>query len=281
MYAIVEMAGQQFKVAKDQKVYVHRLQTEEGKKVTFGNVLLLGDGSDITIGAPAIDGAAVEAKVIRHLKGDKVIVFKKKRRKGYQKKNGHRQSLTEIVIESIVTKGAKKSQTKEEAKKPDSAKASESKAPSNKEGKDTIQEATGKTAPIEKSVASMPKPEKEAPKKTETKPKSAKEDEVSENLVTRAEHRAEDHHIEIDVDKLLHSIGTSTKADADDLKEINGIGPAYEEKLNEVGIYTYEQISNLKAADRDELSALDGITREKIESEEWVKQAKELLKNKK
>src|SRR5680860_473762 len=144
MYAIVEMAGQQFKVAKDQKVYVHRLQTEEGKKVTFGNVLLLGDGSDITIGAPAIDGAAVEAKVIRHLKGDKVIVFKKKRRKGYQKKNGHRQSLTEIVIESIVTKGAKKSQTKEEAKKPDSAKASESKAPSNKEGKDTIQEATGK-----------------------------------------------------------------------------------------------------------------------------------------
>jgi large subunit ribosomal protein L21 len=81
MYAIVEIAGQQFKVAKDQKVYVHRLQAEEGKKVTFDNVLLLEDGSDITIGAPAIDGAAVEAKVVKHLKGDKVIVFKKKRRK--------------------------------------------------------------------------------------------------------------------------------------------------------------------------------------------------------
>ncbi|MDE3743041.1 50S ribosomal protein L21 [Maribacter polysaccharolyticus] len=108
MYAIVEMAGQQFKVAKDQKVYVHRLQTEEGKKVTFDNVLLLDDGKNVTVGAPAIDGAAVEAKVVKHLKGDKVIVFKKKRRKGYAVKNGHRQSLTEIVVESIVTSGAKK-----------------------------------------------------------------------------------------------------------------------------------------------------------------------------
>lgn len=281
MYAIVEMAGQQFKIAKDQKVYVHRLQTEEGKKVTFGNVLLLGDGSDITIGAPAIDGAAVEAKVVRHLKGDKVIVFKKKRRKGYRKKNGHRQSLTEIVIESIVTKGTKKANSKEEDKKSSSTKTTENKTAPKKEVKNVIQEAKGKSAPVEESVASKPMaPKKEAPKKTEIKAKSDK-DEISENLVTRAEHRAEDQHIEIDVDKLLHSIGTSTKADADDLKEINGIGPAYEERLNEVGVYTYEQISKLKAADRDELSALDGITREKIESEEWVKQAKQLLKNKK
>ena len=98
--------------------------------------------------------------------------------------------------------------------------------------------------------------------------------------MTRAEHRAEDSKIEMNIDKVLHSIGTAAKADADDLKEINGIGPAYEKRLNEVGIYTYEQISKLKAADRDELSALDGITREKIESEEWVKQAKALLKNK-
>ncbi len=112
MYAIVEMAGQQFKVAKDQKVYVHRLQAEEGKKVTFDNVLLLADGANITVGAPAIDGAAVEAKVVKHLKGDKVIVFKKKRRKGYQKKNGHRQSLTEIIVESIIASGAKKSAEK-------------------------------------------------------------------------------------------------------------------------------------------------------------------------
>ena len=117
MYAIVEIAGQQFKVAKDQKVYVHRLQDEEGSKVTFDNVLLLEDGKDITIGAPAIDGAAVEAKVVKHLKGDKVIVFHKKRRKGYKKKNGHRQYLTEIRIESIVASGATKVAKKEAPKK--------------------------------------------------------------------------------------------------------------------------------------------------------------------
>ncbi len=130
MYAIVEIAGQQFKVAKDQKVYVHRLQEEEGSLVTFDNVLLLEDGSNITIGAPAIDGAAVEAKVVKHLKGDKVIVFKKKRRKGYRKKNGHRQYLTQLVIESIIASGAKKAaktaapkQTEKPVKEPVAVKA--------------------------------------------------------------------------------------------------------------------------------------------------------------
>ncbi|GGG36997.1 50S ribosomal protein L21 [Croceivirga lutea] len=117
MYAIVEMAGQQFKVAKDQKVYVHRLQEEEGKKVVFDKVLLLDDNGSVTVGAPVIEGAAVEAKIVKHLKGDKVIVFKKKRRKGYRKKNGHRQYLTEIVVESIVAKGAKKAAPAKKAEK--------------------------------------------------------------------------------------------------------------------------------------------------------------------
>ncbi|WP_375238980.1 50S ribosomal protein L21 [Aurantibacter sp.] len=107
MYAIVEIAGHQFKVEKDQKVFVNRLATEEGKSVSFDNVLLVADGDKITVGAPAIDGAQVSAKVSKHLKGDKVIVFKKKRRKGYRVKNGHRQALTEIVIENILTSGAK------------------------------------------------------------------------------------------------------------------------------------------------------------------------------
>ncbi|CAI8387627.1 50S ribosomal protein L21 [Flavobacteriaceae bacterium] len=118
MYAIVEIAGQQFKVEKDQKVFVHRLQTEEGKKVAFDNVLLLSDGDKVTVGAPAIDGAQVGAKVLKHLKGDKVIVFKKKRRKGYRVKNGHRQSLTEIQIDTIVTSGAKKAAPAKAAAKP-------------------------------------------------------------------------------------------------------------------------------------------------------------------
>ncbi len=117
MYAIVEIAGHQFKVEKDQRVFVNRLATEEGKKVSFDNVLLIGDGNTTTLGAPAIDGAQVSAKVLKHLKGDKVIVFKKKRRKGYRVKNGHRQSLTEIVIESITASGAIKAAPKKETKK--------------------------------------------------------------------------------------------------------------------------------------------------------------------
>nr|WP_299387062.1 50S ribosomal protein L21 [Allomuricauda sp.] len=151
MYAIVEMAGQQFKVAKDQKVYVHRLKTDEGKKVTFDKVLLLDDGKNVTVGAPVIDGAAVEAKVVKHLKGDKVIVFKKKRRKGYRVKNGHRQSLTEIVVESIVAKGAKKAApAKAKAEKP----AAEPK----------------KAAPAKKAAA----PKKAAPKKAAAEDLSSK-----------------------------------------------------------------------------------------------------------
>src|SRR5690606_28954125 len=135
MYAIVEIAGQQFKVEKDQKVFVHRLATEEGKAVSFDNVLLIGDGNNITLGAPAIDGAQVGAKVLKHLQGDKVIVFKKKRRKGYRKKNGHRQALTEIVIESILASGAKKvakaepkAEAKPAAKKEEAAKPAAKKA---------------------------------------------------------------------------------------------------------------------------------------------------------
>jgi large subunit ribosomal protein L21 len=101
MYAIVEIAGQQFKVQKDQKIFVHRLAEEAGKKVTFDNVLLIENDGKVQVGAPAIDGAKVTAKVLQHLKGDKVIVFKKKRRKGYKVKNGHRQYLTQIEIEKI------------------------------------------------------------------------------------------------------------------------------------------------------------------------------------
>jgi large subunit ribosomal protein L21 len=104
MYAIVEIAGQQFKVQKDQKIFVHRLAAEAGSKVEFDKVLLVDNGGKITLGAPAIEGAKVSAEVAEHVKGDKVIVFRKKRRKGYEKKNGHRQSFTSIVIKDIKVK---------------------------------------------------------------------------------------------------------------------------------------------------------------------------------
>ena len=162
MYAIVEIAGQQFKVVKDQKVFVHRLATEEGKKVTFDTVLLLDNDGKITIGAPAISGAAVEAKVVRHLKDDKVIVFKKKRRKGYRVKNGHRQFLSEIVIEDIISSGAKKTVSeKAEAKQPEPKKGEVKKA----------EPKTKEQAPKAKAEAKQPKTKKTEAKKAKPKTK--------------------------------------------------------------------------------------------------------------
>jgi large subunit ribosomal protein L21 len=107
MYAIVEIAGQQFKVERGNKVYVHRLQANEGAKIEFDKVLLMGNGDKVSIGNPLVDGAKVAATVIGHVKGDKVIVFKKKRRKGYQKWNNHRQSFTQLLIQGVLGKGDK------------------------------------------------------------------------------------------------------------------------------------------------------------------------------
>ncbi len=101
MYAIVDIAGQQFKVEKDQKVFVHRLEAEEGAKVSFDQVLLVDNDGDVKVGAPMVSGAKISATVLAHVRADKVLVFKKKRRKGYQKLNGHRQDLTQIQVQDI------------------------------------------------------------------------------------------------------------------------------------------------------------------------------------
>ena len=101
MYALVEISGKQFKVVQDQKIFVNRLKNDEGSEVSFDTVMLKDNDGQVTVGKPYIEGASVKATVLRHLKGDKVLVFKKIRRKGYQKMNGHRDYLTQIKIDSI------------------------------------------------------------------------------------------------------------------------------------------------------------------------------------
>ena len=147
MYAIVEIAGQQFKVEQDQQIFVHRLEAEEGSKIDFDKVLLMDDAGKINVGAPVIKGAKVTAKVLEHLKGDKVIVFKKKRRKGYKVKNGHRQYLTKLEILKIDAKAsaAKKAEPKKEAK------------------------PVAKKAPAKKTAAKKPAAKKAPAKKTTAK----------------------------------------------------------------------------------------------------------------
>ena len=138
MYAIVEIAGQQFKIEKDQQIFVNRLKEKEGSKVDFEKVLLLDKSGKVSVGAPVIKGAKVTAKIIEHLKGDKVIVFKKKRRKGYKVKNGFRQFLTKLEILSIDEKATKvkkaevKKEVKSVAKKDSVAKKIVKKSPSKK-----------------------------------------------------------------------------------------------------------------------------------------------------
>ena len=133
MNAVVEISGKQFKVSKDSKLYVHRLDAKVGSKVSFENVLLLDNGKKLIVGTPNVQGAKVNAKILSHLKGDKIIVFKKKRRKGYRVKNGHRQALTEIIIEKVTEKTAKAKPAK---------KSEESKTPKAKEAAPKAKKAT-------------------------------------------------------------------------------------------------------------------------------------------
>ena len=149
MYAIVEIAGQQFKIEQDQQIFVHRLEAKEGSKVDFDKVLLMDNAGKVNVGAPVIKGAKVTAKVLEHLKGDKVIVFKKKRRKGYKVKNGHRQYLTKLEILKINAKApaAKKAAPKKEAKpvaKKTPAKKTAAKKPAAK--KTPVKKTTAKKA---------------------------------------------------------------------------------------------------------------------------------------
>ena len=144
MYAIVEIAGQQFKVEKDQQIFVHRLDSKEGEKVTFDNVLLIETGGKVKVGSPNVSGAKVTAKVLEHLKGDKVVVFKKKRRKGYRVKNGHRQYLSKIEIQKIDEKAAAKKAVKPKA----AVKPKTKKVPTKK----TTAKKTTKKAPEKKTT---------------------------------------------------------------------------------------------------------------------------------
>ena len=146
MYAIVEIAGQQFKVEKNQQIFVHRLDSKEGEKVTFDNVLLIETSGKVKVGSPNVSGAKVTAKVLEHLKGDKVVVFKKKKRKGYRVKNGHRQYLSKIEIQKIDEKAAAKKAVPKKAVKPKAAaKPKTKKAPAKKTtAKKTTKQASAK-----------------------------------------------------------------------------------------------------------------------------------------
>jgi large subunit ribosomal protein L21 len=172
MYAIVEIAGQQFKVEEGKKIFVHRLEVEDGKKVEFDQVLLIEDEGKVIIGEPVIKDALVEGKILDQIRGDKVIVFKKKRKKGYRIRNGHRQYFTQVEIVSIKEKAAKKAVEKEEAVVAEAVteklaavetKAADKKPAAKKAAPSKTKE---ESAPARKTTTKKAVPEKPAAKKT-------------------------------------------------------------------------------------------------------------------
>jgi len=204
MYAIVDIAGKQFKVQKDQFVYAPSVEGDAGASVEFDRVLLIEGDKGVDVGTPLVSGAKVTGKILDHGRGDKVIVFKKKRRKGYKKTQGHRQNYTKVLIEDILASGQKASPKKEEEK-----------------------------------------PQQEEAPKQEAK-------------------KAEN---------------TGNQKQQDDLTQIKGIGEVYAKELNKIGYTSYKQISELTEEDMEKIAdAVDGVTAETIQSEDWIGQAKELLK---
>ncbi len=170
MYAIVEIAGQQFKVEKDQQIFVHRLNSEEGSKIDFDKVLLMDDSVTVNVGAPVIKGARVTAKVLEHLKGDKVIIFKKKRRKGYKVKNGHRQFLTKLEILTIDDKASssKKSAPKKEPKlAAEKVKVNKTVSEKPSANKSAVKKTTAKKTTAKKTTAKKTTAKKTTAKKAE------------------------------------------------------------------------------------------------------------------
>lgn len=171
MYAIIEIAGQQFKVEKDQKIFTHRLEQKEGSQIDIDSVLLLDNDKNVLVGEPTISGARIVARVLSHLKGDKIKIFKKKKRKGYQILNGHRQQFTQIQIEEIIEKISEKGSRAAESKKKTTA------VPEDEQTVVAVKkEAAAKTTGVKKQAGKTPASKvspKKAPRPTATEKKPA------------------------------------------------------------------------------------------------------------
>ncbi len=247
MFAVIKTGGKQYKVAEGDEIVVEKLSADTGADVTF-DVLMLGDGKSVTVGAPLVSGASVVGEIAAQRKGDKKLIMKKRQRNTYRRKKGHRQLESVVTITSILTDGKKAPAKKAAAPKKEDAPKTEAKAAPAKEAPAAKKEAAPKkvAAPAAKKDAA---PKKEAAPKADAKPKTDER-------------------------------GRLAKAEGkkDDLKLISGVGPAMEKKLNAAGIFHFWQVADLnksQAAELDDEAGLGG----RIERDEWVKQAKKLAKD--
>ncbi len=305
MYAIVDIAGKQFKVEKDKFIFAPSLAGDAGDAVEFDKVLLLAGDDKIDLGAPTVKDAKVSGIILEHVKGDKVLVFKKKRRKGYRKKTGHRQGFSKVLIESIgigdavalgkskatETKAAKKEQVAEEkpSKETTSAKTSDYQAKdllkslgtAKESEKDDLKKINGIGPVFEKDLNELGIYTFEQISNLTDVDITFLADHingVSEDLIRNEDWVGQAKNESGAID-LLKNLGTADEGEKDDLKKINGIGPVFEKDLNELGIYTFKQISKLTKSDIAFLAyRINGVSEDLINNEDWVTQAKQLLK---
>ena len=232
MFAVIKTGGKQYKVAEGDEIVVEKLAADTGADVTF-DVLMVGDGKTVTVGAPLVEGASVVGEIATQRKGDKVTIMKKRPRNTYRRKKGHRQLESVVTITSILTDG----------KKPAAKKAAAPK-------KEEAPKAEAKAAPVrEEAAEAKAAPKKEAAPKADAKPATDERGRLAEAAGKK-----------------------------DDLKQISGVGPAMEKKLNAAGVFHFWQIADLKKAQIAELDEEAGLGG-RIERDEWVKQAKQLAKD--
>ncbi len=278
MYAIVDIAGKQFKVSKDQFIYAPSVTGDTGASVEFDRVLLMGDDNGFEVGSPIISGAKVTGTILDHGRGDKVIVFKKKRRKGYRKTQGHRQGYTKIMIDDVLAKGQKASAKTETKAAPAKEKAAPKQESKKSDASQDDLKAISGIGPVfegelnQRGYTTF----KQISKLTENEMEKLSEiDGVTADLIKNEDW----------VGQAKELMNPSEKKEAkakevtpDDLKEIVGIGPVFEKELHDRGYTTFAQISKLTEEDMETLAEVDGLTADLIKNEDWVGQAKKLMK---
>lgn len=288
MFAIVNILGKQYKVEKGQQIYVHRIDAQEGDTVTFDEVLMTVDGDKAEIGTPAL-GSSVKVKVLDHLKDDKVIVFKKKRRKGYRVKNGHRQYLTKIEIEDILPTGGKKTTALSEKSTPHKTLSLDSSSllvkDSSKANEVSSKTAKPKAATKKADVTSKSE-SKTASKKAES---TSSKSEAKSTSDVKADSSAKEKEAKTTAKKSDSTAAkeaapkaaatakktTAKKADkGDDLTKIEGIGPKIKGLLHDAGIVTFADLADAKEDTLKDILAAAGSRYSMHNPATWPQQSK-------
>lgn len=266
MYAVIKTGGKQYRVSQGDKLRVESLAADEGSSISLDQVLMVGEGTNVTVGEPLVSSASVSATVVAHGRGKKVDIVKFRRRKHHRKQMGHRQNYTELEITGI-SGGPAGASSSSDSKAADAAAAEKAAAAAAEKAK-----AADEQAKADKAAADKAKAEQAKAEQAEADAIAARENETQQAVQEAASQEAAP---APDVSNLKFL--DAPDGSPDDLKKISGVGPVLEEKLNEMGIYHFRQIAAFTQQDIDNVNAAMDFPG-RIERDEWIAQADELAK---